>query len=275
MKNVFFLLVFLSSSLWAKEPALTIIYDEDQEYYHLSDLLNRKDMVNVTLENDPIYPGHDVTYRAIPLTSLLRHINVAESAIIEFTTEDGYNASVNSRKLLNSDKKLPVAYLAIENPKHKWPVLKKQKRSAGPLLLVWKNAHLGSIVSEKWPYWVNKLEVKGGLRELYPAIFPKSKKYEKGFQVYRQNCFACHTLNKQGAATLGPDLNYPHSPTEYFKAAYLRKLIREPSSLRHWPNSKMASFSKSILSDEELSALLEYLKHMSKHKAKMGNIDSK
>ena len=266
MKNILFVLLFLSSALLANEPALIIIYDANEKHYRLSELINHKDAVNVSLEKDPIYPDHNVTYQAIPLTSLFRHISVTGGAIIEFTTEDGYNAPVDSNKLLNSDKKLPTAYLAIEDPKNKWPVLKKQKRSAGPLLLIWRNAHPGSIDSVKWPYWIKKFEVKGGLKELYPAIFPKSKKYKKGFQIFYQNCFSCHTLNKQGAATLGPDLNYPHSPTEYFKEAYLRKLIREPSSLRHWPNSKMGFFSESKLSNKELNALLEYLKHMSKNK---------
>jgi hypothetical protein len=182
MQNIFFVLLFLSSSLLANEPALIIICDEDEIAYRLSELIKHKDVVNVSLKKDPIYPDRNVTYQAIPLTSLFRHISVTEEAVIEFTTEDGYNAPVHSNKLLNSDKKLPTAYLAIEDPKNKWPVLKKQKRSAGPLLLIWRNAHPGSIDSVKWPYWIKKFEVKGGLKELYPAIFPKSKKYKKGFQ---------------------------------------------------------------------------------------------
>lgn len=266
MKNIVFVLLFLPSSLLANEPALIIIHDEHETHYRLSELIKHKDVVNVSLQKDPVYPAHNLTYQAIPLTSLFRHISVAEGAIIEFTTEDGYNTPVEGNKLLNSDKERPTAYLAIENPRNKWPVLKKQKRSAGPLLLIWRHVQPGSIDSVKWPYWIRKFEVKGGLKQLYPAIFPKSKKYNKGFQIFHQNCFSCHTLNKQGAATLGPDLNYPHSPTEYFRDAYLRKLIREPSSLRHWPNSRMGAFSESKLTNKELNALLEYLKHMSKNK---------
>jgi hypothetical protein len=266
MKNILFVLLLLSSSLSANEPALVIIYDEGENHYSLSELINHKDVVNISLEKDPVYPGHNVTYQAVPLTSLFRHISVAEGAVIEVTTDDGYNAPVDSNQLLNRDSKLPTAYLAIENPKHKWPVLKKHDRSAGPLLIIWTNTDSGRVNSVRWPYWVRKFEVKSDLNKLYPAIFPISKRYTKGFQVFLQNCFSCHTLNKQGPATLGPDLNYPHSPTEYFKDAYLTKLIREPSSLRHWPNSKMAPFSESRLSTEELNNLLEYLKHMSKNK---------
>ena len=266
MKKIFFLFLFLPLSLPAQEPALTIIHAGAEQGYGLAELIGHSDAVNLSLERDPIYPNHKLTYRAIPLTALFRNIEAADGAIVEFTTEDGYNASLDGKSLLNTDVKLPVAYLAVEDPSHKWPVIDKRQRSAGPLLLIWTNSRLGSTAGGRWPYWVQKIEFKDGSQELYPATLPRSRKYDEGFQVFRQHCFVCHTLNRQGAATLGPDLNYPHNPTEYFRDAYLRKLIRDPSSLRHWPNSKMTPFSKSRLTDAQLNALLEYLKHMSGHK---------
>ena len=54
----------------------------------------------------------------------------------------------------------------------------------------------------------------------------------------------------------------PHSPTEYFQPEYLRKYIRDPQSLRQWPQARMPGFAKSVLSEQELDALLAYLGHM-------------
>lgn len=65
---------------------------------------------------------------------------------------------------------------------------------------------------------------------------------------------------------MGPDLNVPYNPIEYFQPVYLRKLIRDPQSLRRWPQAKMPGFAESVLSEQELDALLAYLGHMAARK---------
>jgi cytochrome c1 len=72
----------------------------------------------------------------------------------------------------------------------------------------------------------------------------------------------CHTLNGQGTSQLGPDLNIPFNPTEYMAEKYLRQLIRDPQSLRRWPQSKMAGFSPKDLPDGELDQIVAYLRSM-------------
>jgi cytochrome c1 len=76
----------------------------------------------------------------------------------------------------------------------------------------------------------------------------------------------CHTLNGQGTSQLGPDLNIPFNPTEYLGEKYLRQLIRNPQSLRRWPQSKMAGFSSKDLPDGELDQIVAYLRSMSGQK---------
>jgi mono/diheme cytochrome c family protein len=76
----------------------------------------------------------------------------------------------------------------------------------------------------------------------------------------------CHTLNGQGDAKLGPDLNIPHSPTEYLRADMFRTLVRNPQNLRRWPQSKMPGFDTHVLSDRDLDDLEAYLKHMAGRK---------
>jgi mono/diheme cytochrome c family protein len=89
----------------------------------------------------------------------------------------------------------------------------------------------------------------------------------KGFAVFQRNCITCHTLNGQGDAKLGPDLNIPHSPTEYLRDDMLRTLVRNPQDMRHWPQAKMPGFNRQTLSDADLDNLVAYLKHMARRKA--------
>jgi cytochrome c1 len=73
-------------------------------------------------------------------------------------------------------------------------------------------------------------------------------------------------MNGNGAGSIGPDLNLPLSPTEYFEAKALESLIRDPASVRNWPRRTMAGFSKAAIPDAELSDLIAYLRHMSTRK---------
>jgi cytochrome c1 len=52
------------------------------------------------------------------------------------------------------------------------------------------------------------------------------------------------------------------NPTELPQKTALRRLIRDPQSLRHFPGSRMSAFPKAILSDAELDHLIAYLEHM-------------
>jgi cytochrome c1 len=58
----------------------------------------------------------------------------------------------------------------------------------------------------------------------------------------------------------------PYSPTEYLRADLLRGFIRNPQSLRRWPQARMPAFSEKMLSDADLDAVLDYLKHMAERR---------
>jgi mono/diheme cytochrome c family protein len=88
----------------------------------------------------------------------------------------------------------------------------------------------------------------------------------QGFTLFQKNCLACHRLNGAGNGQVGPDLNLPFNPTEYFREGYLQRYIRDPQSLRHWPQGKMPGFSASVLPDHELQLLIGYLQHMAQRK---------
>jgi mono/diheme cytochrome c family protein len=122
------------------------------------------------------------------------------------------------------------------------------------------------IRPEQWPFQI--ATIRRWLRwsalscpAARPAL-PADDPVRQGFALFQQNCLACHRLNGAGDAQFGPDLNLPHNPTEYFQPAFLRQLIRDPQSLRQWPQAKMPGFAESVLSEQELDALLAYLGHM-------------
>ena len=132
------------------------------------------------------------------------------------------------------------------------------------------NPEYSAISPEEWPFLLSGFEVVKSIEELFPKIVPievPAKEKEailNGFKVYTKNCLACHRLNAEGTGTVGPDLNLPMSPTEYFKDRALKKLIREPRSVRTWQGSMMPGFSTSSISDIDLNHLILYLGHMAK-----------
>ncbi|MBX8609821.1 hypothetical protein K5D65_21765 [Pseudomonas cichorii] len=51
-----------------------------------------------------------------------------------------------------------------------------------------------------------------------------------------------------------------------FAAGYLKRYLRDPQSLRHWPQAKMPAISPDIVSDEELEQIIAYLQHMAQRR---------
>ena len=275
MKNMFTLLagsiLLFSGITAADEPTLTLVTKTGEKTFTVSELLKRKDTETVIVENDPVYPGQKMEYVALKVTSLFDQIELDDDAVIQFKTLDGFSAPVSRQRLLNKSSKESIAYVAMELPDKKWPPMKPGKPSAGPFYLIWKNPELSHISSEEWSYMLAAFEVKGSLETTYPEIFPSKKlsgndPVTKGFRLFVKNCFACHTMNKVGASGIGPDLNVPMNPTEYFRPAALKKLIRNPQAVRHWPNGRMQGFKPDIISNEDLNHLIAYLEHMSRRR---------
>jgi len=266
------LLFFLFASVsYAGEPILTISTRNGEKSWTTSNLLKRSDVETVTIKSDPAYPNREMKYKAIPVAHLFEGIEIPDDVVIQFKALDGFSAPLSKARLLNTSDAQSKAYVAVEPLQKKWPSLKPGKPSAGPFYLVWKNPELSNIGTEEWPFMLAAFEVKESLEKVFPKIFPapeikKDDSIYKGLNVFVKNCFACHTLNKSGSATLGPDLNQPMNPTEYLTTANLKKLIRNPQNLRHWPNSRMTGFSESALNETDLNHLIDYLNHMAKRK---------
>lgn len=225
----------------------------------------------VTIAADVAYK-RNMTFRAIPVASLLGGVGADET--LRFVASDGFVATLPAALLLARGDGA-VAYLAIESPDAPWPTLKPGDPStAGPFYLVWLRPERAGITPEQWPYQVVKIESVLPLGRRFPMVVPASglsarDPIRHGFAVYERNCSVCHTINLGGDASIGPDLNVPYNPTEYLRVDALRRLIRDPQSLRRWPAAKMPAFPPKALSDRDLTDLVAYLHHMADRKVQL------
>ena len=202
-------------------------------------------------------------YQAVPLSALIGPLSGIES--VQFTALDGFVANIPGALLAGEAQ----PWLAVEPAGAAWPALKPGKGSAGPFYLVWLATEKAGISPEQWPYQIAKIGEAAPLEKRYPQILPKTaanSPEQRGLHVFVANCAACHRINGGGDAAIGPDLNQPFSPTEYFQEAFLRKLVRDPASVRNWEQRIMPGFAPSALSDARLDDLLAYLRQMAKQR---------
>ncbi|CAI8752226.1 Cytochrome c, mono-and diheme variants family [Pseudomonas sp. IT-P44] len=236
--------------------------------WQTEELLKHPLVQTITITNDVSYK-RDMSYRAVPLAALLSGIKPDDH--LQAVALDGFAAELAAAPLLNSQG--ARAWLAIEDPTKPWPALSADKPSAGPFYLVWTDPQAGNISPEQWPFQVADIKRMAPVAERFPALLPDpalkaDDPVNVGFALFQKNCLACHRLNGAGDAQFGPDLNIPFNPTEYFGADFLKRYIRDPQSLRQWPQAKMPGFSAAVLPNGDLEMLVGYLKHMAGRKTK-------
>lgn len=151
-------------------------------------------------------------------------------------------------------------------PKPSLPKMPGKDASAGPFYLIWQNPNgpmsrtnngricwktgSGAVPKLRWP----QLAVDAALSADAPA--------RRGEEVFVTQCIPCHQLNGGGASDIGPDLGQPMGATDYLTEAGLRALVRDPKSVRTWPQQQMPAFPLSVLPDTDLDALIAYLRQI-------------
>ncbi|AVE05209.1 cytochrome C [Pseudomonas palleroniana] len=265
MKTIVALFIALLT-LPVSAAQLTIELDHTSKTWQTADLLKRPDVQTVQIVDDVSYK-RNMTYRAVPLAALLPGLKAENH--LQAVALDGFAAELAAAPLLQNHG--ARAWLAIEDPDHPWPALAQDKPSAGPFYLVWTDPQAGSISPEQWPFQISGIKQLKTVAERFPALLPDphlaaNDPVNQGFALFQKNCLACHRLNGAGDAQVGPDLNIPYNPTEYFSGDFLKRYIRDPQSLRHWPQAKMPAFAASVLPDIELDLLVGYLRHMAGRK---------
>lgn len=254
----------------ADEPTLTITVGNDTRSFTRRELLMRPEATTMEVARDVTYRV-PMTYRAVPVASLLAGITPPRDSVIEAVALNGFIAQLPPDLLLNTDERKAVAWLAIEPADRPWPPIPRKDVSAGPFYIVWTGADVGSIRSEQWPYQMANLVSQPSPAARWPALavdsaLPSTDPVRAGQALFVVQCLTCHKLNGAGAANVGPDLNVPQNPTEYFMPQGLHDLIRNPRTVRTWPSQAMPGFPPDYLSDHEIDLIIAYLKHMAGRK---------
>jgi mono/diheme cytochrome c family protein len=254
------------------ETVLTVDIGGSTRKFTREELLKHPSAVEIDVPRDATYK-RAMHYRAVPLERLLAGLDLPRDQVLEAIATDGFVGMLPADLVLHPARGAAQAYLAIEPPDAPWPALSAKEASAGPLYIVWLKPEASSIRSEQWPYRVAALRGVDSPAKRWPALavdakLPAGAPARAGQTLFVTQCLACHKLNGAGSADLGPDLNLPENPTQYFTAAALKRYIRDPSSLRHWPAMQMKGFDQEALSDREIDLVIAYLRHMAGRKAK-------
>ena len=225
-----------------------------------------KDTV-VTIANDPVYHKQK-KYKAVNASLLIKNqidltkIDPKNTKIV-FECIDGYKPEMPLELFLNANPYL--AFEDIDAPKGaKWePIIKDgNEMNAAPFYIVYTG------ISEKdsrykWPYNLVKIYLETlnkSTIELYPL---KDRKLETGYTLFKNQCLTCHAINGIGG-TMGPELNYPKSVTEYWKENELVDYIVNPASFRN--KVKMPTLG---ITKQQSQEIVDYLKYMSENKKKL------
>jgi len=226
----------------ADEPTITVTVGNDTRSFTRGELLVRRDATTIEVARDVTY-RMPMTYRAVPVASLLAGMTLPPDNVIEAVALDGFIAQLPLDLVLNTDESEAVAWLAIEPPDHPWPPIPEKDVSAGPFYIVWTGAEVSSIRSEQWPFQMAQLVSQPSPASRWPALavntaLPPTDPIRSGQDLFVVQCFTCHKLNGAGASDVGPDLNLPQNPTEYLTPQGLHDLIRNPRACAHgrrWP----------------------------------------
>lgn len=246
---------------------LTLEVGHLKRSYTQDDLLHHPQLIllkNIVL---PAYPNKTFHVKAIRICDLLENDkSFKRKTLLKVEAFDRYIAYIDLPRIYPCGlKHKSTAYLAIEEPDKPWPIINKLQHSAGPFYLIWQGK---KVAQTDWVFGVKsiKTESVNPFNQLLP---PKSTALQaQGLKVFSTYCGVCHSINLIGNLNIGPDLNFPQNPTEYFRERSLRQFIRDPQSVRYMKNDKMPAFTEEILSKQELDSLIAFLKLMSQHKMK-------
>jgi mono/diheme cytochrome c family protein len=246
----------------AQAPALTVTgRDGTGKTYTRDSLLALPGVRNITV-TDPVY-GRTMTYRAVPTAEVLKDAKVGADDYVQARATDNFSIGIPGRLLVANAA--PVeGFIAIEDPASPWPDIPHKSGSAGPFYIVWQLTPPATVSSEYWSYRLAALVVTDSPIKRWPGLgvgaeVPASDPIRAGVDRFATLCFACHRFNGQGEGDQGPDLGQPMNPVDYLKPEALRKMIRNPASVRKWPDQKMPGFGEDTLSDSDLDAIIAWL----------------
>jgi mono/diheme cytochrome c family protein len=253
---------FLAPSVAAQLPMLTVAGRDSSTTYMQKVLLANPGARSVTVA-DPVY-RRTMTYRAIPLAALLKGTGIDTDDYVQARAIDNFSVGIPGRLAASPDTAQVEAFVAVEDPAAPWPAIPGKQASAGPFYIIWRRSPSVYVSSEYWAHRLAALAVTDSPVKRWPGLavgpdVPPGDRIRTGLDRFVSVCMACHRFNGEGEGEQGPDLGRPMNVTEYFQIPALKKLIRNPQSVRQWPEQKMPGFDQSALSDNDLDAIVDWL----------------
>lgn len=274
---VMFIFVWMSTGSIAQsinEPVLTIKTSTTKKAITRSQLLKYKSMTHITMQNSRAYPGIKLNLTVVKFCDILKTIPLKKNAVIELVSSDDFVALIPANALMQCTNKTAVAYLAIETEQQPWPKLKynnPDKNSpddgtAGPFMVIWLHPEKSDISNEYWAWKLAAINVQSeaDMKKYLAPPATKNARILNGYRAYVNNCLGCHTINHIGKGKIGPDLNAPVSVFKRFDDATLKKLVRDPQSVRAKNNDRMSGIDETVLSNKDLDDLILYLHYVSR-----------
>jgi mono/diheme cytochrome c family protein len=260
---------FAAPTVVAQSPTLTIAGRDGTRTFTLKALLATADVRSVTVA-DPVY-RRTMTYRAIPLATLLKGTGIEAEDYVQARATDNFSVPLPGRLAASADPAQVEGFVALEDPAAPWPAIpgKADKLSAGPFYVIWRRAPSAQLSPEYWAYRLAALTVTDSPLKRWPGLavgpeIPAGDRIRTGLDRFMSLCLSCHRFNGEGEGEQGPDLGRPMNVTEYFQIPALKKLIRNPASVRQWPEQKMPGFDQAALSDGDLDAMVDWLAYKAK-----------
>ena len=244
----------------APAGTLTLAGRDSSRQLTPSQLLGHAQVRTLAVPNDPVFK-RDMTYRAVAASDLLKGAGIGPDDYVQARAIDNFSVAIPAGLLLDGE-----AFVAVEDPARPWPLLRKgtESYSAGPFYLVWTGRRAATVSSEFWVYRLAGLSRADSPAKRWPQLavapeVPADDPVRLGLDRFVAVCLACHRFSGAGEGNQGPDLGQPMNPVDYFRPDALRRLLRDPDSVRTWPDRRMPAFTPDMLSDTDLDAILAWL----------------
>ena len=241
----------------ARAQSLEIADRGTTKTFTAAQLLANKAMRTLQIA-DPVYK-RTMSYRVIAMADLLSDLKMGNDDYVQARAVDNFSIAIPAA-LLKAD-----AFLAIETAAAPWPKLPGgSNTTAGPFYIVWQRRLGIEVSSEYWAYHLAALTVTDSPAKRWPGLavgadVPATDPVHRGLDRFVAVCMACHRFAGAGEGMQGPDLARPMNPVDYFQPEALRKFLRDPKSVRDWPEQKMPAFSEEMLSAADIDAIVAWL----------------
>jgi mono/diheme cytochrome c family protein len=191
--------------------------------------------------DDPVYKRKQ-RYQGFWLSDVLKELGPAgkfePGLYLRFRCKDGYLPIMPLSRAQESKALIAIRDLGAPDGKN-WQQSPENGTvsTPAPSYLVWVSPP-GPPEEYPWPYQMVAIELVTASDALGEGVAGGSP-VAPGYDLFVTHCLKCHSINGLGG-TMGPELNFPCSVTEYWDPRFLSRFIAHAGSIR--AQTKMPDF---------------------------------